>query len=883
MVHLFGGDATTRERSKELLGGKGSNLAEMASIGLPVPPGLTITTEVCTAYYANGEQFPAGLAEEVAAGIAHIEGLTGRTFGDPANPLLVSVRSGARVSMPGMMDTVLNLGLNDATVLGLSEASGDPRFAWDSYRRFVQMYADVVMGLDHAEFEEALEIAKEDKGFYLDTEMAAEDWQALVKEYQAIVARETGAPFPQDPKDQLWGAIGAVFASWESDRAKVYRRLNSIPGEWGTAVNVQAMVFGNMGDTSATGVAFTRDPATGERAWYGEWLINAQGEDVVAGIRTPQYLTKVAREKAGAKPLSMEEAMPETFAELGRVFDTLENHYRDMQDIEFTVERGKLWMLQTRSGKRTAKAALKIAVDMAAEGLISEEEAVQRVDPGALDQLLHPTLDPKAPRDVLTKGLPASPGAASGKIMFDADSAEKAAGMGEAVILVRVETSPEDIHGMHAAKGILTARGGMTSHAAVVARGMGRPCVSGAGGLSIDSTARVLRVAGRELQEGDIITLDGSTGEVMAGEVPTLLPELVGDFGTLMAWADKVRRMKVRTNAETPQDAQVARDFGAEGIGLCRTEHMFFDAARITAVREMILAESEEGRRAALAKLLPEQRGDFAAIFEVMAGLPVTIRLLDPPLHEFLPTREEDFADVAAAAGVGIEALKARANELHEFNPMLGHRGCRLGVTYPEIYEMQARAIFEAACDVAAETGAAPIPEVMIPLVATRREFDLMKAVVDTAAKAVFAEKGREISYLVGTMIELPRAALMAGEIAEAAEFFSFGTNDLTQTTIGISRDDAGRFLTQYVDKGIFVTDPFVSLDVEGVGQLIEIAADRGRRTRPAVKLGICGEHGGDAPSIHFCEKTGLDYVSASPYRVPIARLAAAQAALKAK
>ncbi|AMG74208.1 pyruvate, phosphate dikinase [Sphingopyxis granuli] len=881
MVHLFGGTATTAERAKELLGGKGANLAEMASIGLPVPPGFTITTEVCTAYYDNAEQFPAGLADEVASGIAHIEGLTGRAFGDPANPLLVSVRSGARVSMPGMMDTVLNLGLNDRTVAGLAEASGDPRFAWDSYRRFIQMYADVVMGLDHAAFEEALETAKEDKGFYLDTEMAAEDWQALVIEYQAIVQRETGAPFPQEPKDQLWGAIGAVFASWESDRAKVYRRLNAIPGEWGTAVNVQAMVFGNMGDTSATGVAFTRDPATGERAWYGEWLINAQGEDVVAGIRTPQYLTRAAREKAGAKPLSMEEAMPETFAELGSVFDTLENHYRDMQDIEFTVERGKLWMLQTRSGKRTAKAALKIAVDMAAEGLISEQEAVQRVDPGALDQLLHPTLDPKAPRDVLTKGLPASPGAASGEIMFDADSAEKAAGMGKAVILVRIETSPEDIHGMHAAKGILTARGGMTSHAAVVARGMGRPCVSGAGGLSIDGAARVLRVAGRELREGDVITLDGSTGEVMAGEVPTLLPELVGDFGTLMGWADKVRRMKVRTNAETPADAQVARDFGAEGIGLCRTEHMFFDAARIAAVREMILADSEDGRRAALAKLLPEQRGDFAAIFRVMAGLPVTIRLLDPPLHEFLPTREEDFAEVAAAAGVGIEALKARASELHEFNPMLGHRGCRLGVTYPEIYEMQARAIFEAACDVAAETGSAPVPEVMIPLVATRREFDLMKAVVDAAAKAVFAEKGREIAYLVGTMIELPRAALMAGEIAQAAEFFSFGTNDLTQTTLGVSRDDAGRFLTQYVDKGIFVTDPFVSIDVEGVGQLIEIAAERGRGARAGIKLGICGEHGGDAPSIHFCERTGLDYVSASPYRVPIARLAAAQAALK--
>ncbi|MDX2210476.1 MAG: pyruvate, phosphate dikinase [Sphingopyxis sp.] len=882
-VHLFGGAATTKERSKELLGGKGSNLAEMASIGLPVPPGFTITTEVCTAYYANGQAFPATLAAEVDAGIAHIEGITGKTFGNPADPLLVSVRSGARVSMPGMMDTVLNLGLNDATVEGLAATSGDARFAWDSYRRFIQMYADVVMGLDHAAFEEALEIAKEDRGYFLDTELEAEDLKALVAEYNVLVEAQSGAPFPQDPRDQLWGAIGAVFTSWESERAKVYRRLNAIPAEWGTAVNVQAMVFGNMGETSATGVAFTRDPATGAHAYYGEWLINAQGEDVVAGIRTPQYLTRAARETANAKPLSMEEAMPETFAELAQVFDTLERHYRDMQDIEFTVERGKLWMLQTRSGKRTAKAALKIAVDMAAEGLITEDEAVLRVDPGALDQLLHPTLDPDAPRDVLTKGLPASPGAASGKIMFTADSAEHAAEMGEAVILVRVETSPEDIHGMHAARGILTARGGMTSHAAVVARGMGRPCVSGAGGLSIDSAARILRVGGREFHEGQIITLDGSTGEVMAGEVKTLQPELVGDFGTLMVWADKGRRMKVRANAETPHDAQVARDFGAEGIGLCRTEHMFFDASRITAVRQMILADDEAGRRKALAKLLPEQRSDFAGIFEVMAGLPVTIRLLDPPLHEFLPTREEEFAEVAEAAGVGIEKLKARANELHEFNPMLGHRGCRLGVTYPEIYEMQARAIFEAALDVAAASGAAPIPEVMVPLVATKRELDLMKAVIDRMAEAVFAERGARIDYLVGTMIELPRAALMAGEIAESAEFFSFGTNDLTQTTIGISRDDAGRFLTHYVDKGIFLADPFVSIDTAGVGQLIEIAAERGRKTRDGIKLGICGEHGGDAPSIFFCESVGLDYVSASPYRVPIARLAAAQAALKSK
>jgi pyruvate,orthophosphate dikinase len=877
-VYRFGGGVDDKgEGNKNLLGGKGANLDGMAAIGLPVPPGFTITTEVCTAYYANGEAFPDGLTDQVAKGIEHIEGVTGKSFGDPANPLLVSVRSGARVSMPGMMDTVLNLGLNDVTVEGLAASSGDARFAWDSYRRFIQMYADVVLGLDHHAFEDALEIAKEDRGYFLDTELQADDLIELVAEYKQLVEAEWGKPFPQDVNEQLWGAVGAVFASWESDRAKVYRRLNSIPGDWGTAVNVQAMVFGNMGDTSATGVAFTRDPATGENAYYGEYLINAQGEDVVAGIRTPQYLTKAAREAAGAKPLSMEEAMPEAYAELARVFDTLERHYRDMQDIEFTVERGKLWMLQTRSGKRTAKAALKIAVDMAAEGLISQEEAVLRVDPMALDQLLHPTLDPQAPRDVLTKGLPASPGAASGKIVFDADTAEKWNDRGEAVILVRVETSPEDIHGMHAARGILTARGGMTSHAAVVARGMGRPCVSGAGSLAIDNAAKLLRVSGRELKEGDIITIDGATGEVMAGAVPTLQPELVGDFGTLMEWADGSRRMKVRANAETPLDAQTARDFGAEGIGLCRTEHMFFDASRITAVRQMILAEDERGRRAALDKLLPEQRKDFIGIFEVMAGLPVTIRLLDPPLHEFLPTQEADFAEVAEAAGVGIETLKQRASELHEFNPMLGHRGCRLGVTYPEIYEMQARAIFEAACALPT----APVPEIMIPLVGTRRELELMKEVVEKAAEAVFAEQGKRIDYLVGTMIELPRAALMADEIAEVGAFFSFGTNDLTQTTLGVSRDDAARFLIHYVDKGIYATDPFVSLDVEGVGQLIEIAATKGRKTRPDIKLGICGEHGGDPASIAFCEQTGLDYVSASPYRVPIARLAAAQAALR--
>jgi len=880
-VYRFGGGVSDGGKGdKNLLGGKGANLAEMASIGLPVPPGFTISTEMCTRYYDEGGNFPESLRKEVANGIAHIEAVTGKSFGSPDNPLLVSVRSGARTSMPGMMDTVLNLGLNDETVKGLAATSGDERFAWDSYRRFIQMYSDVVLELDHGAFEEALEIAKEDKGYHLDTELSAADWQALVVKYKALVEELWGKPFPQDVHEQLWGAVGAVFGSWQSERAKVYRRLHDIPGDWGTAVNVQAMVFGNMGDSSATGVAFTRDPSKGDAAYYGEFLINAQGEDVVAGIRTPQYLTKAAREAAGAKPLSMEEAMPEVYTQLAQVFDLLERHYRDMQDIEFTVERGKLWMLQTRSGKRTAKAALKIAVDMANEGLISREEAIGRVDPAALDQLLHPTLDPKAHRDIVAKGLPASPGAASGMAVFDSETAEKRTEMGDAVILVRIETSPEDIHGMHAAKGILTARGGMTSHAAVVARGMGRPCVSGVGSLAIDAKAKLFRVEGREVKEGDIITIDGSTGEVMIGEVATVEPELAGDFGTLMVWADEVRKLKVRTNAETPNDCRVARTFGAEGVGLCRTEHMFFDAGRITCVRQMILAEDEKGRRAALDKLLPEQRSDFTEIFEIMAGLPVTIRLLDPPLHEFLPHEEEEFAEVAEAAGVGIEALKRRAAELHEFNPMLGHRGCRLGVTYPEIYEMQARAIFEAAVDVAEKTGAAPIPEVMVPLVATRRELELMKDVIDKAAAAVFAEKGQTIDYLVGTMIELPRAALKAGEIAEVGAFFSFGTNDLTQTALGVSRDDAGRFLGTYVDKGIYAKDPFVSLDVEGVGELIEIAAQRGRKTRADIKLGICGEHGGDPASIAFCNRVGLDYVSASPYRVPIARLAAAQAAM---
>ena len=883
-VFSFGGDAShsdPRQKDKKVTGGKGANLAVMAEIGLPVPPGFTIATEECLTYLAGGADFPQALRDQVAEALRHVERTVGKVLGDPEDPLLVSVRSGAAISMPGMMDTVLNLGLNDATVEGLARTSGDPRFAWDSYRRFVQMYSDVVLGVDHGLFEEALEIVKEDTGFYSDTELEAEHWQKLVAEYKAIVERELGQPFPQDAQAQLWGAIAAVFDSWDTERAKIYRRLNDIPHDMGTAVNVQAMVFGNMGDTSATGVAFTRDPSTGEKAHYGEWLVNAQGEDVVAGIRTPQYLTRARREAAGADKPSMEEAMPEAYAELARVFDLLEAHYADMQDIEFTVQQGKLWLLQTRNGKRTAKAALKMAVDMVGEGLIDRKQAILRIDPMALDQLLHPTLDPQAKRDVMTTGLPASPGAASGKIVLDAETAESWAQRGEKVILVRVETSPEDIHGMHAATGILTARGGMTSHAAVVARGMGRPCVSGASQVSISRDARTLRIGDRELKEGDVITLDGSNGQVMAGKVATIEPELAGDFGTLMEWADEHRRMRIRTNAETEQDCRMARQFGAEGIGLCRTEHMFFDAGRISAVRQMILAEDEKGRRAALDKLLPEQRADFHAIFTVMVGLPCTIRLLDPPLHEFLPNEEAEFAELADATGLGVDHLRRRAAELHEFNPMLGHRGCRLGITYPEIYEMQARAIFEAVCDVAKESGEAPLPEIMIPLVATRRELEILRALVDRVAEEVFERAGRRVDYLVGTMIELPRAALMAGQIAQHADFFSFGTNDLTQTTLGVSRDDSARFLGPYVDRGIFPRDPFVSLDIEGVGELVSMAVERGRETRGGIKLGICGEHGGDPASIGFCEQVGLDYVSASPYRVPIARLAAAQASLR--
>jgi pyruvate,orthophosphate dikinase len=882
-VYGFGGGESGGDASmKALLGGKGANLAEMAKLGLPVPPGFTLTTEVCTEFYKNNRAYPADLAAQVDAALASLEAKTGKRFGDPANPLLVSVRSGARASMPGMMDTVLNLGLNDETVEGLAVLSGDARFAYDSYRRFIQMYADVVLELEHGVFEEILGAHKDTHEYRSDTELTADNWKQVVREYKRAVERELGKPFPNDPKAQLWGAIGAVFASWMNDRAIFYRKHHNIPENWGTAVNVQAMVFGNMGDTSATGVAFTRDPSTGDKKFYGEFLINAQGEDVVAGIRTPKALTKAARLEMKEQGQSLEEAMPDVFAELERTYQKLEAHYRDMQDLEFTVERGKLYMLQTRNGKRTAKAALKIAVDMAREALISEQEAVLRVDAAALDQLLHPTIAPGYKRDIICKGLPASPGAAVGVVVFDPDEAEQRAGAGEAVILVREETSPEDIHGMHASKAIVTARGGMTSHAAVVARGMGRPCVSGAGDLRIDMKASEFRAAGRVVRAGETITVDGSSGEVLFGAADMVQPELTGDFGTLMQWADKARRMKVRANAETPADAETAVKFGAEGIGLCRTEHMFFDAERIAAVREMILAAKSEARVVALDKLFPHQREDFARIFEVMGARPVTIRFLDPPLHEFLPHTEEECADVAKATGLDAKALLARAKELAESNPMLGFRGCRLAIVYPEIYDMQARAVFEAACDVA-EKSAAPIPEIMIPFVIARKEFDLIRERVDAVAQQVFAARGRTIEYLVGTMIELPRAALKAGEIAESAEFFSFGTNDLTQTTMGLSRDDAGKFLGTYVDRGVLDADPFVSVDAEGVGDLVRLAIERGRKARAGLKLGICGEHGGDPASVNFFERAGLDYVSCSPYRVPIARLAAAQAALAAR
>ena len=879
-VYFFGnGQAEGRADMKNLLGGKGANLAEMTSIGLPVPPGFTITTEVCTHYYDNGRQYPAALAAEVAENLKKVEALMGRTFGDPGNPLLVSVRSGARASMPGMMDTILNLGLNDETVQGIIAQSGDERFAYDAYRRFVQMYSDVVMGMEKDILEHLLEQKKEEKGVHLDTELTAADWRELVGVFKAKIRETLGTAFPENPQDQLWGAIGAVFGSWMNQRAITYRRLNSIPADWGTAVNVQSMVFGNMGNDCATGVAFTRDPSTGENYFYGEYLVNAQGEDVVAGIRTPQPINR-ANGKDATLP-SMEEVMPACYQQLVQIRGILEKHYRDMQDIEFTIEKGKLYMLQTRNGKRTAKAAIKIAVDMVAEGLIDEKTAVLRVSPSQLDQLLHPSLDPKAPKKVIAKGLPASPGAASGEVVFTADEAEAAARIGLKVILVRVETSPEDIHGMHAAQGILTARGGMTSHAAVVARGMGKCCVAGCGDIKVDYAASQFATArGEVVKKGDVITLDGSTGEVMLGQVPTVPPQLTGDFGTLMGWVDTFRTLKVRTNADTPNDSKVAREFGAEGIGLCRTEHMFFEAERIAAVREMILAEDVEGRKRALAKILPMQKGDFVGIFREMKGLPVTIRLLDPPLHEFLPQEDKDVEALSKTMGVSVQTLKNKVDYLHEFNPMLGHRGCRLGLTFPEIYDMQVQAIMEAACELTRDEGFTIVPEIMIPLIATVTELTRLKANAVAVCEEVMARSGVKIDYLIGTMIELPRAALTADEIAREAEFFSFGTNDLTQTTFGLSRDDAGKFLPFYVESGLLEEDPFVSLDQNGVGLLVKMAVEKGRATRSGIKLGICGEHGGDPSSVIFCHRIGLDYVSCSPFRVPIARLAAAHAAL---
>ena len=880
-VYAFGGGkAQGRGGMRNLLGGKGAGLAEMASLGLPVPPGFTITTEVCTYFYANGEAYPKDLKPQVETALAEVGRITGKKFGGGENPLLVSVRSGARASMPGMMDTVLNLGLNDVTVAALAERSGDKRFAYDSYRRFITMYSDVVLGIPHHHFEEILDEHKDRNGYTLDTDLDAADWEQLVARFKDRVEEQSGKPFPQDPHAQLWGAIGAVFGSWMNQRAITYRRLHGIPEGWGTAVNVQAMVFGNMGETSATGVAFTRNPSTGEKKLYGEFLINAQGEDVVAGIRTPQEITEEARKEAGSNKPSMETAMPLAFAELKRMHAALEKHYRDMQDLEFTVEQGKLWMLQTRNGKRTAKAAMRIAVELAQEKLISKQEAVTRVDPAALDQLLHPTIDPDAERKIIATGLPASPGAACGEIVFSSEDAELLRSQGHRVILVRVETSPEDIHGMHAAEGILTTRGGMTSHAAVVARGMGKPCVSGASALRVDYRTQTMTAGGMTLKKGDTLTIDGSTGQVLVGRVPMRQPELAGEFGTLMKWADAARALKVRANADTPADARAAIKFGAEGIGLCRTEHMFFEEDRIRAVREMILAEDEKARRSALAKLLPMQRADFVELFMIMGGLPVTIRLLDPPLHEFLPHTDAEIAEVAEAMGADPKRLADRARELHEFNPMLGFRGCRLAIAYPEIAEMQARAIFEAAVEAGRATGKPVAPEIMVPLIASKAELDLVKERIDAMAETVAAETKASVKYQVGTMIELPRAALMAGEIAATAEFFSFGTNDLTQTAFGISRDDAASFLGIYTSKGILPADPFVSIDQEGVGELVRIAAERGRKVRPKLKLGICGEHGGDPASVVFCHQVGLDYVSCSPFRVPIARLAAAQAAL---
>ncbi len=868
------------KNKKNLLGGKGTNLAEMGKLGLPVPPGFTITTQVCDIFYSNKKKLPTKILSQIKAEIKRIEKKTLKKFGDLKNPLLVSVRSGARISMPGMMDTILNLGLNDKTVNALATKSNNPRFAKDSYRRFIQMFSNVVMGVEGHLFEEMIDNFKLTKGVLQDTEIDASDWDGLIENFKKLIKEKTGKNFPQDVNEQLIEAISSVFRSWESQRAKTYRKLNRIPDEWGTAVNVQAMVFGNMGSDCATGVAFTRNPSTGENSFFGEYLINAQGEDVVAGTRTPQYITKKSKKESGSKELSMQEAMPNAYKELEKVFIKLEKHYRDMQDIEFTVENNKLWMLQTRSGKRTAKAAIKIAVDMVKEKLISRKEAILRIDPNTIDTLLHPTLDDKVKKEIIASGLPASPGAASGKVVFTADEAEKLNNMMQDTILVRLETSPEDIHGMHAAKGILTARGGMTSHAAVVARGMGRPCVSGSSEITIDYENKKFKAGNEIIKEGEIITIDGGSGKVMKGLVPTVKPEISGYFSTIMKWADGFRKLKIRTNAETEQDSKTAIDFGAEGIGLCRTEHMFFDEDRILSVRQMILSKSNEDRNHALSKLLPYQKEDFKKIFKVMSGLPVTVRLLDPPLHEFLPRADKDVDEVARSLNLASKEIRDRISELHEENPMLGHRGCRLGISFPEIYEMQCRAIFEAITELKKEKIKSAFVEIMIPLVSTESELRIMRSLVNRVAHQIETQNKIKLNYIVGTMIELPRAALQAKDISKHADFFSFGTNDLTQTTFGISRDDSGKFLNDYINNKIFDVDPFVSIDQSGVGELVEIASSRGRKTNKKIKLGICGEHGGDPKSIEFCSKTGLDYVSCSPFRVPVARLAAAQAEL---
>tara|TARA_B100001250_G_scaffold872_1_gene785 strand:- start:1977 stop:4634 length:2658 start_codon:yes stop_codon:yes gene_type:complete len=865
---------------KHFLGGKGANLSEMGKMGLPVPPGFTISTKVCELFYKNKKKLNSKILNDIKKELKLVEKQSNKKFGDLNNPLLVSVRSGARVSMPGMMDTILNLGLNDKTVFALAKKTSNMRFAHDSYRRFIQMYSNVVMGIESYNFEELIENYKLTKGVLLDTELDENDWIGLIKDFKRVVKLKTGKEFPQNVFEQLSGAISAVFLSWESNRAKVYRKLNHIPDNWGTAVNVQSMVFGNMGNDCATGVVFTRNPSDGKKEIYGEYLINAQGEDVVAGTRTPQYITKKARLESGAKQKSMEEAMLKPFTQLKKNLNILEKHYKDMQDVEFTIENNKLWMLQTRSGKRTAKSSVKIAVDMVNEKLISKKEAVLRVDPNSLDTLLHPTLDEKSEIKVIAKGLPASPGAASGKAVFTSEEAERLNSMMQDTILVRIETSPEDIHGMHAAKGILTSRGGMTSHAAVVARGMGRPCVSGSSEIEINYKEKRFKTQGAEIKEGDIITIDGSTGRIILGEVPTVKPEISGNFSKLMSWADKFRKLKIRTNSETPLDTKIAREFGAEGIGLCRTEHMFFDEERILSVREMILSKTKEDRHKALSKLLPHQKNDFIEIFKIMNGLPVTVRLLDPPLHEFLPKNENEINDVSESLKLSVKEIESRISELHEHNPMLGHRGCRLGISFPEIYEMQCRAIFEALIECKNKKIKSILPEIMIPLVSTESEIRIMKNLVINTARKVQEQNKVKINFLVGTMIELPRAALKAKEIAKHAEFFSFGTNDLTQTTFGISRDDSGKFLNDYIENKIFDIDPFISID-EGVGDLIEIATINGKKQNKKIKLGICGEHGGDPKSINFCSTIGLDYVSCSPYRVPVARLAAAQAQLK--